>query len=226
MKKKSKGIVTLILDKVQRRGKYSEKELIEGLKNIDKDVILYIRKKNINTVWKLINRYNPGRYLEAADIIQEALEIVIENVSQDKFNKKSKLNTYFIGICRNIIRKTINKDKRVSLLYTSERTMEIDEYSDLNLTGSFSLSNEYDPKALLALTIEIIKTMDPICIKLMDLRFGLLGKSNKSVAFDERTGYTEIAKEMDMKEATARQKYHRCALKLWEELKRRTSALY
>jgi len=224
MKKKSQHIVTKIIGKVQIR-KYTEEELIEGVKNISPVIIRYIRAKNLGAIRKMISYYNPGRYLEAEDIIQDGLVILVDKIRHGEFDKRSKINTYFFGICKNICLKAMRKDQKIQLIYDSEGKMDKDVYLHKEFTDNFSLTNEYDPAELLKMTKNIIKSMEAICIRLFDLRFGLFNGNYDDFVIGEKKGFTEIAQIMEMSEVNARQKYHRCLTRLCAEYARRKSEL-
>jgi RNA polymerase sigma factor (sigma-70 family) len=224
MKRKSQHIVTKIIGKVQIR-KYTEEELIEGVKNISPVIIRYIRAKNLGAIRKMISYYNPGRYLEAEDIIQDGLVILVDKIRLGEFDKRSKINTYFFGICKNICLKAMRQDQKIKLIYNSEGKMDKDENLHKDYTYNGFLTNEYDPAELLKMAKNIIKTMETICVRIFDLRFGLFSGNYNDFVIGEKRGFTEIAQLMEMSEVNARQKYHRCLTRLLSEYARRKSEL-
>jgi RNA polymerase sigma factor (sigma-70 family) len=220
MNKTSDFFVTKLLTRVHK-GKYSEEELYQGVKNIDPEIIRFMKSKNIGSVKKMINTYNPGRYLEAEDVIQEALVILVENIRNSNFNRQSKLNTYFFGICKNVCLKAVRKDQKLPFVYYGERQVDEDESSFTSLDNITSGLQEYDPARLLEITVEIIKEMEAVCRRMFDLRFGLLKWETDGYIENQKKGFTEIAEIMEMTEVNARQKFHRCLSRLWVEFQKR-----
>ena len=222
-KKKSVNIVTKIIGKVQI-SRFSEMELIEGIKNRRAEIIRYMKTKNIGSVRKMINHYNPGRYMEAEDVIQEALVILIDKLQFDEFNKLSKINTFFLGICKNICLKAYRETQQKPLIYDGDKMIE-NEAGSLNQSGdNVFLTDDVDPKALLVLTIEIIKTMQVSCVEIFDLRFGLLQINLENLVFSEKKKFSEIADILQISEVNARKRYSRCFEYLYSEFRKRSAA--
>ncbi|MCX6278112.1 MAG: hypothetical protein NT004_08445 [Bacteroidetes bacterium] len=93
--------VTNLISKLQIR-KYSEEEWIEGIRNMKPRVIQKYYNKQLPIIRKMVFRYEMGRETEAEDIVIDALIILINNLGSDKFEARSKLDTYFYRICTNI----------------------------------------------------------------------------------------------------------------------------
>ncbi|MCX6278113.1 MAG: hypothetical protein NT004_08450 [Bacteroidetes bacterium] len=91
------------------------------------------------------------------------------------------------------------------------------------MDDSESPNHLYDPENRLVITLEIIKTLDLICQRLFDLRFGAVQQGNRKHVSSEQRRFHEIALIMEMTEENARQKYKRCLTKLYAEYKRRTT---
>ena len=219
------GTVTTLIGNLQKR-KYTEPELIEGLKNDNTKVIKYFLKQNVQVGLKIINKYSfgIGKHLEQEDILMEAFETLVDNIKHAKFDGLAKVNTYFIRICINKCLDYSKKNKKISINYGIDINA-----NDINFVNDSDhqspVEDQYDPIQRMKVLTDIVGTMDEICIELFDLRFGLSDREHGFLTTGKKRGYEEIATLMSMNEAYARKKYSRCLSYLWGEYKRRITSL-
>jgi len=214
--------VTKIIHQLQIR-KYSEEEWIEGIRNMKPQVIQKFYKKQLPIIRKMIFRYEIGRETEAEDIVIDALMILINNLGSDKFEARSKLDTYFYRICTNICLDKVKYNKKIPLsLNVDIQDIQLQDYPTF-YEHTESPNPLFETENRLAITLEIIKTLDTICQRLFDMRFGIVQQENGMLVSSGKRRFIEIALIMEMTEENARQKYKRCLSKLYSEYKRRTT---
>ena len=87
---------------------YTEKEIVESLKNDNSEVVRYIYKRYLPMIRLLVYKYG-GSDEDSKDIFQEALCILITNIRQEDFILKFKLKTYVYSICDNLCKRELEK---------------------------------------------------------------------------------------------------------------------
>jgi RNA polymerase sigma factor (sigma-70 family) len=187
--------------------RYSEPELIEGVKNGDEEVISFLMKNYADSIKKMVNDLKIARYIQPEDVIQDGMVELILNLREDKFRGNSSLSTYYYSICRYICLKHYNRFKNI---YSVDEVDIID--SDLS-------GNEIDDR--LEWVMEILKKMKKDCIEIIDLRFGLSMEGNHIRRIVENRGFEEIAKFLNIEYANARQRFSRCMQSLLAEYQKR-----
>jgi RNA polymerase sigma factor (sigma-70 family) len=187
--------------------KYSESELIEGLRKGEDSVISHLMKNYANSIKKMVSDLKIERYIQAEDVIQDGMVELIMNIRDNKFRGNSSLSTYYFSICRFICLKQYNKFKNIYPM--GEVEIRDDEF------------NEFEIDEKLSCVLEILKTMKKECIEIIDLRFGLAidGKIIKREV--ESRGFEEIAKVLNIEYANARQRFGRCIQALLAEYQKR-----
>ncbi len=112
--------------------KYSDEDILlaikgDDIKNCDTALKqLYSDKQISDNVKELVRIYTKGK-LDTDDILQEAIMLFYELVRSNKFEGKSKINTFINGICRNLVR---NHGKRIERIDFKE-TVD-DDTSNVN----------------------------------------------------------------------------------------------
>jgi len=186
--------------------KYTESELIDGVRIGDERIILYLMKNYANSIKKMVNDLNIARYIQPEDVIQDGMVELIMNIRENKFRGNSSLSTYYYSICRFICLKQYNKFKNIYPL------------GEVEIADDFR-NFETDDK--LTCVLEILKTMKKECIEIIDLRFGLSVEENKIKREVESRGFEEIAKILKIEYANARQRFGRCIQALLAEYQKR-----
>ena len=175
-----------------------EKEIIVAIQNNDEHVLKTIYQNNYSKVEQFILK-NKGRKQQAKDIYQEAFIIVWKNVKNNKFIPKNDtaINGYLYTIAKNkwmdYLRSAEYK-KKTSLNEVKHGIGSSIEINDRN----FADGNEKK----LNKVIETFKTLGKPCKELLTTFY-----------FDKKS-IKEIAKELNLEEASARNKKYRCMQKL------------
>jgi RNA polymerase sigma factor (sigma-70 family) len=88
---------------------YTDLNFIDGLKHNDDVVLRALYKKYYNLVLKYVVN-NSGNSESAADIYQETLIVLYENVQKPSFELNCQLQTYIYSIARNLWLKQLRKN--------------------------------------------------------------------------------------------------------------------
>ncbi|MCX6249476.1 MAG: sigma-70 family RNA polymerase sigma factor [Bacteroidetes bacterium] len=225
-------IVTKFINRVQT-GKYSEQQLLDGLKNGNENCYTFIRKRNLPIIREKLDQYLKVIMLDVEDVIQEGLIRLIMNIRNNKFREASSIHSYFIGICINICRKEYPTAKKFKSFEVNEEITgkieadsndiynEIDNfmkyehnYSESN-TNSKKDFNSYD---LLQKVIEIKKRLNEKCIEIINLRFNLGNVKQFQLPSLEYLHFKEVAKRLNIDYANARKRFSRCIEQLISEV--------
>jgi RNA polymerase sigma factor (sigma-70 family) len=177
--------------------KYSEQELIDGLRNENRQIILFLMKQYAENVKKMVYDLKIDRYIQSEDVIQDSMVELIINIRENKFKGTSSVSTYYYSICRFICLKLYNKFKN---FYFITDNVEI---KDQDITDLY-----YDER--LDIVLKILKNMKKECIEIIDLRFGLQHNEEIVERVTDKRGFEEIAKILQIEYANARQRFSRC----------------
>ncbi len=90
----------------------TDKAILQRIMNNDRAVLGEIFVKYERMVESFIGRQG-GRHEDAQDALQEAIIILWQNVCSGRFELKSKLGTYLLGIVKNKWRSEMRKKKRI-----------------------------------------------------------------------------------------------------------------
>jgi RNA polymerase sigma factor (sigma-70 family) len=190
--------------------KYTEIELIEGVRKGDREVILFLMKNYADSIKKMVNDLKISRYIQPDDVIQDGMVELIINLREDKFRRNSSLSTYYFSICRYICLKQYHRFKNIYQL--EEIDIKENDLSDIEIDDRLDG------------VLEILKKMKKECIEIIDLRFGLSMDGNHIRKTLENRGFEEIAKSLNIEYANARQRFSRCIQSLLAEYQKRKSA--
>jgi len=81
--------------------KYSDRDLIEGIRKQDEKVLNWLYNNFLQTVRHHILK-NSGSEADVADVFQETIIALYRQISEDHFTLTSDLKGYFFGIARNL----------------------------------------------------------------------------------------------------------------------------
>ncbi|NJL75431.1 MAG: sigma-70 family RNA polymerase sigma factor [Saprospiraceae bacterium] len=99
---------------------YSDEELILAVQGDHPDYCnaalrqLYLDKMIIAKVRNLISMFGNSK-IDADDILQEGIMLLYDLIREGKFQQKSNVSTFLIGICKNLIRNYGKKVDRIVL---------------------------------------------------------------------------------------------------------------
>jgi RNA polymerase sigma factor (sigma-70 family) len=80
---------------------YSDQEILTGLKNRKRDVVLFITNEYLPMITHMINRMG-GSNQDSEDIFQEALMSIINKIDNNKLILTSSFSTYLYAVCKNL----------------------------------------------------------------------------------------------------------------------------
>lgn len=184
--------------------RYTEKNIVQGLKNEDSKIIRFIYKKYYNSIRSMVLKFN-NLILYPDEVFQEGITRVIINLRNNRFNEKSTLFTYLYSICRNICLKEINKNQYSSTI--NEDIRNEDEYN-------------YEFELIQRLLV-LFNKIDDKCRQIIELRFGLKNQNltGSLNCFEQGIKFNEIAVLLNISTDNARQRFKRCLDNLREIVK-------
>jgi len=128
---------------------YSDKEILRILLS-DRvsersEVVRYLYRKCYPPVLDFILK-NSGEQSDCEDLFQDALEVFYNQILRNKFQEKSSVTTYFIGIARNLWYARIRKRKRELSLQTLNMPVADEEpiQTNQNLQLFYRLFDQLD----------------------------------------------------------------------------------
>jgi len=180
--------------------KYSNKELIEGVRNKDNDVLKYIYKEYFSQISQFLVKGGMLNKHDAEDIFQEALVILWNNFRNTEVKIRYDFYTYFSGICRNLLMERLKLEYKI----TKENLMDFDQIPD----EEYEIISPFYP-------LKGIGSVDKNEIKyqLFIKHFKILKDDCKRVLKMAYAGvpHKEIAEKMGYKKGTfTKNKNHRC----------------
>ncbi len=89
-----------------------DRKFLEGIVSGDEVVIKAFYKKNLSYIRGYILK-NSGNEADAEDVFQDALILIYQKLKSDSLELHSSLSTYFYGICKNIWRNRLRKNKKM-----------------------------------------------------------------------------------------------------------------
>ena len=125
----------------KERKKFSDKELLEGIKHSNSPILQYIYEQYYPMVYKMVIQ-NKGNSQEARDIFQDGMIVLYEKSLQTDFVLSSALSTYLFAICRNLWLNKLNRQKK----HESLQDQSIDRPDDASMMND---DNSTERQALL-----------------------------------------------------------------------------
>lgn len=105
--------------------RFSDEDIVNGLKKRDNDTLQYIYKNHYDPVRQLINN-NSGSDDDAEDAFQEALIVIFKRLRDDEqFALTSAFGTYIYSVCRLIWLKKLRDQRKMDV---TELNREMEEY--------------------------------------------------------------------------------------------------
>lgn len=91
--------------------KYSDEEIIEGIRSDNRDVLNVFYKLNFEMIRQFVS-LNGGDEDEAKDIFQEAVLIIYHKIKNNSLVLNCKLKTYLYSVSRNLWLKQLDRKDR------------------------------------------------------------------------------------------------------------------
>ena len=183
--------------------KYTESEILEGVKKNDDKMYRFIYKSYYPGIKSMVLGFH-SLVLDTDDIFQDALVAASRNVMESRFKGDSTFYTYLTSICRNMCYKQL---ERAGKFRPANPKIEIPDES----------TNDSED---LIYRLTILKDkMDEKCRQIIELRFGLNSEiTREHNLFDSGSNvrFEEVAIMLNIEPDNARQRFKRCLEKLRE----------
>jgi RNA polymerase sigma factor (sigma-70 family) len=178
---------------------YSNEKIINGILINSNETLEYIYKNYYSKIKKMVWSFR-NTVLQPEDIFQEGLTRAIVNIQNGKFRGDSSFLTYLNSVCRNICLKELAKIRHSELGHDVELEEETENFE------------------LLQALIKVMNRIDVKCRNIIDMRFNITN-TQSSIACDilnKSTPFEDIAENLNLSQANARQRFKRCLDKLRE----------
>jgi RNA polymerase sigma factor (sigma-70 family) len=172
----------------------NDKELIFKLKQpnskIKSEALSFLIKRDMGAVENYILN-NKGKDVDAQDIFQEALIVLIRNIEENKYKESSSLKSYLFAISRNLWLKQLNKKKVQKEVYM--------EHSNIpEITMSEDTINTVEDELSLKSMNEQFKKLGSECQELL-MMFYYESKKMKDIQNRFNLGSEQAAKNKKMR---------------------------
>ncbi|WP_103865389.1 RNA polymerase sigma factor [Aquimarina sp. I32.4] len=154
-----------------------DQKILEGIVTGNEIILTEFYKKNLPYIQQYILS-NSGNKEDVEDVFQDALVLIYEKLKTDSLELQSSLRTYFYGVCKNIWRNRLRKNKRLIITDNLSEDLEIIDTTIIEDIEFKDREHVYR-KHFLKLSCS--------CRKVLSLLFE--GKSMKEIA--HVTGYSE-----------------------------------
>ncbi len=172
-------------------GRLSDKDIIEGIRLQEDEVLNYLYDKYYPTVRNYIIK-NSGTKDDVSDIFQDTIITLYQKIIENDFTLTSDLKAYFFGISRNLWSAQLRQKMKTEQIDADFISDDVEETDDPLF------------QKIISRAFAILK---PDCRKILTL-------------FYEGAGYDEIAEKMSLKnEQYARRKKYLCKEALMEIIK-------
>lgn len=172
--------------------KYSDSDIIEGIRRQDNTILTYLYDAYFEMVRDHL-RKNSGSDEDVYDVLQESIVVLYKQVTGGELKLTTDLKGYFFGIARNIWNTMLKYKSR-----TTQLDYDMVEDSDQSEAGDALLER------IVARSFSMLKEDCQMVINL----------------FSEGYSYEEIARKMGLKNETyARRKKYLCKEALMEIIK-------
>jgi len=176
--------------------KYSNADLLKGIKKPEEKIIKYLYDNNLPKVIKMSSEIL-GHTSQAEDIFHEALVTLIENVRHNKFKGNSQVSTYLISIVKFKMYNQLKKISKHKQLPINEEILDIPSL----------ISDSKDRIRLLERLLEKLTELSEECQLLLQNYYY------------ENMSMNEIADKLNYSSSFVRVKKNRCMNKLKDLVK-------
>lgn len=109
--------------------RFSDDDIIRGLRKRDNLVIQYIYKTNFDKIANLILN-NSGADDDAEDIFQEALIIIFKRIREDQFELTSAFSTYIYSVARLLWLKKLRDTRKMEVTELNREMEDFIEFEE------------------------------------------------------------------------------------------------
>jgi RNA polymerase sigma factor (sigma-70 family) len=203
MKNKKPSPLSHLSNLGYNKKKYTESEILEGIKNNQDKMYSYIYKNYFSGIKAMVFGFRSPA-LDAEDIFQDGLVAASRNVMEGRFKGDSTFYTYLTSICRNVCYKQLERAGK---------------FRPANLKMEISEEPVTDCEDLIYRLTLLKDKMDEKCRQIIELRFGLkngITGMNNIANSGSNVRFEEIATVLKIEPDNARQRFKRCLEKLRE----------
>jgi RNA polymerase sigma factor (sigma-70 family) len=154
---------------------FSDKEIIECLKNRQSYVVSYLSDRYLPMI-RLMVTHMGGTSEDAKDVFQDGLIVMLEKIDTNQFVLTCKFKTFLYSVCENIWKRALEK-RRSAANYFHRR---IDTASDQDF------SEAYDNQLYEKMFYETFETLDPVGKEILKLYW----QECSPMDIAEKLGYT------------------------------------
>jgi RNA polymerase sigma factor (sigma-70 family) len=140
----------------------NDKQLVNAIKNGDKDAMVQLYKDNYVSVRNYILKNN-GNHDDAEDVLQDAIIVVWEKIQNDSLELKAKLSTFIFAVVKNQWLKRLNKlGRQVGMdgVNTEKMTDQKEEISSMDKQLVVDMMQELGDKCKELLTLYYFDGLD------------------------------------------------------------------
>jgi len=105
---------------------YSDKAIIDGIREQDRIILKYIYKSFYPSVRQLVVK-NSGDENDAKDIFQETVLIVYEKIKNNKLTLQCSLKTFFYSVSKNLLFEQLRHKQKVTATVFESEDMTTEE---------------------------------------------------------------------------------------------------
>ncbi len=188
--------------------RYSDNEIVEGIKNGNNKVLQYLYVEYYPKVLPYLLKSQILNEDDAYDIFQESMLVCWENIKNGEMKLQNKFFSYFFGVCRNKMLMRIREKNNTA----TEADLDLD---------SFPLETNAEMLSLYPIDNTVYKSDEEIGYDILSRCFLKLNADCQSLLkwFYKGTSLSEIAKKMRYSSSYAKNKNQRCKKYLLEIIK-------
>ncbi len=154
-----------------------DQKILEGIVAGDEVILKTFYKNNLRYVRGYILK-NSGNEADVEDVFQDALVFLYQKLKTDTLELHSSLSTYFYGVCKNIWRNRLRKNRKMVI---------VDDISEDTEIENPSILKEIEDKEREHVYRKYFINLSGTCREVLTLLFE--GNSMKEIA--KTTGYSE-----------------------------------
>lgn len=110
--------------------KYSDIEIIEGIRNQDDRILNWLYDNYYRMVKDHVLK-NSGSVDDVADVLQDSVIILFEQITDNKLNLTADIRGYFFGIVKNVWNSQLRKRQKTTSLITDHPDDDgLDDYNN------------------------------------------------------------------------------------------------
>ncbi|MFK5855108.1 MAG: sigma-70 family RNA polymerase sigma factor [Bacteroidota bacterium] len=119
--------------------KYKNDEIVNGIRNSNKEIIQYIYHQLLHVVKRYVVK-NSGDESSAEDIFQEAMIVLFEKIRKEELYLTCSFSTYFIAICKKLWLNQLRRKSydKINYIDSFEQHMIFESTFDVSFENDFT----------------------------------------------------------------------------------------